>query len=30
VRATIEPFAGNDDFIDAAGWVEAVRRGEQA
>lgn len=30
VRATIEPFAGNDDFLDATDWVEAVRRGEQA
>ena len=30
VRATVEAGAGNDDFIDAAEWVEAVRRGEQA
>lgn len=30
VRATIEPSAGNEDFVDAADWVAAVRRGEQA
>jgi prephenate dehydratase len=30
VQATIEPAAGNDDFVDAADWVAAVRRGERA
>ncbi|WP_236790169.1 prephenate dehydratase [Amycolatopsis sp. GM8] len=30
VRATIQPAAGNEDFVDAADWVAAVRRGEQA
>ncbi|TNC27404.1 prephenate dehydratase [Amycolatopsis alkalitolerans] len=30
VRATIEPSAGNEDFTEAADWVAAVRRGEQA
>lgn len=30
VRATIEPFAGNEDFVDATEWVEAVRKGERA
>lgn len=30
VRATIEPSAGNEDFVEAAAWVAALRRGEQA
>jgi len=30
VRATVEPSAGNEDFVDAAEWLAAVRRGEQA
>jgi len=30
VRATIEPFAANDDFVDAAEWVAAVRAGKMA
>lgn len=30
VRATIQPSADNEDFVDAADWVAAVRRGEQA
>ncbi|WP_116101045.1 prephenate dehydratase [Amycolatopsis thermalba] len=30
VRATVEPAARNEDFTDAAGWVAAVQRGEQA
>jgi prephenate dehydratase len=30
VRATVAPPAGNADFEDAAEWVAAVRRGEQA
>jgi prephenate dehydratase len=30
VRATIEPAAANEVFVDAADWVAAVRRGEQA
>jgi prephenate dehydratase len=28
--ATIEPRAGNEDFVHAADWVAAVRRGEMA
>jgi prephenate dehydratase len=30
VSPTIEPSAGNDDFIHAADWVAAVRKGELA
>jgi len=30
VPATVEPSAGNDDFVRAAEWVEAVRKGELA
>ncbi|GHF59021.1 prephenate dehydratase [Amycolatopsis bartoniae] len=30
VRATIAEAAGNEDFVDAADWVAAVRRGELA
>lgn len=30
VAATIEPSAGNDDFVHAADWVAAVRKGELA
>jgi prephenate dehydratase len=30
VTATIEPSAGNDDFVQAADWVAAVRKGELA
>jgi len=30
VRATIEPSSHNEDFTDAAAWVAAVQRGEQA
>ncbi|AIJ20295.1 prephenate dehydratase [Amycolatopsis methanolica] len=30
VAATIEPAARNEDFTDAADWVAAVQRGEQA
>ncbi|HVW40443.1 MAG TPA: prephenate dehydratase [Amycolatopsis sp.] len=30
VRATIDPSATNEDFVDAAAWLAAVRRGEQA
>jgi len=30
VTATIEPGAGNDDFVAADAWVEAVRKGELA
>jgi prephenate dehydratase len=30
VRATVEPSAGNEDFVEAVDWVAAVRRGEQA
>ena len=30
VVATIEPSAGNDDFVQAADWVAAVRKGELA
>jgi prephenate dehydratase len=30
VRATVEELAGNADFLEAAEWVAAVRRGEQA
>ncbi|HJQ45135.1 MAG TPA: prephenate dehydratase [Amycolatopsis sp.] len=30
VRATIDPSATNGDFVDAADWLAAVRRGEQA
>jgi prephenate dehydratase len=30
VAATIEPSAGNDDFVQAADWVAAVRKGELA
>lgn len=30
VRATIEPAAGNEDFIQAADWVAAIRKGELA
>lgn len=30
VRAAIEPSARNEDFTEAADWVAALRRGEQA
>lgn len=30
VAATVEPGAANTDFVSAADWVAAVRRGEQA
>lgn len=30
VRSTIEPFAGNDDFVQATDWVAAVRAGKTA
>lgn len=30
VRPTIEPFADNDDFVEAAEWVAAVRAGKLA
>ncbi|HKS48123.1 MAG TPA: prephenate dehydratase [Amycolatopsis sp.] len=30
VRATIEPFAGNDDFVEAQDWVADVRAGRTA
>jgi prephenate dehydratase len=30
VAATIEPSEGNDDFVQAADWVAAVRKGELA
>lgn len=30
VRATIEPTASNEDFVEAVDWVAALRRGEQA
>jgi prephenate dehydratase len=30
VRATVEPDAGNEDFIQAAAWVAAIRKGELA
>jgi prephenate dehydratase len=30
VRATIEPGAGNDTFVEAATWAEAVRKGDLA
>lgn len=30
VRPTIQPAASNEDFVDAADWVESVRRGDSA
>ncbi|TVT62966.1 prephenate dehydratase [Amycolatopsis rhizosphaerae] len=30
VRATVAPSAANEDFVDAAAWVEAVRNGDLA
>ncbi|MBA0124189.1 prephenate dehydratase [Haloechinothrix sp. YIM 98757] len=30
VRASIQPSAGNEDFVSAADWVESVRRGDTA
>ncbi|GLY64048.1 prephenate dehydratase [Amycolatopsis taiwanensis] len=30
VRSTIEPSAGNDDFVEATDWVAAVRAGKTA
>ncbi|MGH3949735.1 MAG: prephenate dehydratase [Pseudonocardiaceae bacterium] len=30
VRASIRPAAGNEDFVNAADWVESVRRGDTA
>ena len=29
-KTTIEPGFGNDDFVEAAGWADAVRRGDLA
>ncbi|WP_103355095.1 prephenate dehydratase [Amycolatopsis sp. CA-128772] len=29
-RTTIEPGFGNDDFVEAAVWADAVRKGDQA
>lgn len=30
VRASIQPAAGNEDFVSAADWVESVRKGDTA